>query len=190
MPRLTPEEYLALERKAETRSEYHDGVVVGLAGALWAHNVLVSNLAVGITTRVRSKGCQAITTDMKVWIPRTRRFLYPDVLVVCAKPEFRDSVTDVLLNPILIVEVLSISTEAYDRGEKFANYRTVDSLMEYVLVAQDRVQVESYLREDSGFWRYSAIEGDTETVPLVALSIELPLAEIYQGVELPSSPPG
>jgi Uma2 family endonuclease len=123
-----------------------------------------------------------VSSDQKVWIPRTRRFLYPDVILVCGAPLFYEGEADVVLNPTLIVEVLSPSTEAYDRGEKFGHYRSIESLREYVLVAPTSIQVESYLRQESGFWRYAALETSASSVPISSLSIEIPISEIYRGL--------
>ncbi len=138
---------------ASTRSEYLAGRIVALAGASWEHNVLVANVSLAITSRIAERSCRLVTTDQKVWAPRARSFPYPDALVVRGAPSFYDEQHDVLLNPLLVLEVLSRSTEAYDRGEKFAQYRSIESLLEYVLVAQDSVQVETYFRQESGFRR-------------------------------------
>jgi len=181
---LSPEEYLALERCAPTRSEYHDGKMVALAGASWNHNVVVDNLSAAINARVSGRSCRAVTSDQKVWSPRTRRFLYPDVVVVCGPPTFHDENRDVIVNPILVIEVLSVSTEAYDRGEKFRHYQSIPSLLEYVLVDQASIQIESYLRQGSEFWRYSRLEPGAEALALTSLSIELPIVEIYRGLSL------
>ena len=145
LPRLTPDDYLSLERDAPTRSEYHDGTLVALAGGTWEHNVIVDNVSAAINSRVLSRSCRAVTSDQKVWVPRTSRFLYPDVVVVCGPPTFQGDQRDALLNPVLIVEVLSKSTEGYDRGDKFGHYRTIDTLLEYVLVAQDFIRISPSL---------------------------------------------
>ncbi len=122
-PRLEPDEYLKKERLASFRSEYHSGRLVALAGASWRHNLIASNLAGAFNTRFSSGACRAVTSDQRVWSPRSHTFLYPDVVVVCGEPVFHDKERDTLINPTLVVEVLSPTTEAYDRGVKLAAYR-------------------------------------------------------------------
>jgi len=144
-PSLTPDEYLALEREAEHKSEYMDGEAVAMAGASFNHNLIVANVVGALWGRLRGTPCAVVSSDLKV--KATSRLYYPDVTVVCGEPRFLDKAQDVLLNPTLIVEVLSESTKNFDRGEKFMRYRTIDSLRDYVLIAQDGTHVEHFRRQ-------------------------------------------
>jgi len=180
--RMTPEEYLRLERAAETKSEYDDGVIYAMAGASFEHNLIVGNLNWSLRNRLPS-GCSAVPSDMKVRILNPTRFYYPDVSVFCEKPRFADDQTDVLLNPLILFEVLSGTTAAYDRGRKFHSYQTIDSLQELVFVTQDLYLVEHY-RRDGEHWIYTAVQGRDAHVTLPAVHCELPLADIYYQVEI------
>jgi Uma2 family endonuclease len=176
----TPEEYLALERHAEFKSEYIDGRIVAMAGARRPHVVIGINLAREFSTRMLDGPCDVFSSDMKVKIEASGRYVYPDLSVAC-DPRFEDGVTDVLLNPLLIVEVLSDSTESYDRGEKFFHYRRLESLREYVLVSQKTCLVERYVREGD-FWQSSTVDDPEAALVLTSLDIEIPLARIYAKV--------
>src|SRR2546427_1385475 len=146
-PRYTPEEYLALERKADYKSEYVNGQVIAMAWANRSHNLIAGNLYREVSRQLRGRPCEAYISNMRVKVSRTGLYTYPDVVVVCGEIHFEDVHNDTLLNPTVIVEVLSASTEAYDRGEKFAHYRRLESLQEYLLVAQDKVRIEHYVRQ-------------------------------------------
>ena len=180
--RLSPEEYLRLERAAETKSEYLDGVMYAMSGASPNHNLIVGNLGWTLRNRL-SKECRAYPSDMKVRIPNPSGFFYPDVSVVCGKPELADDQRDVLLNPLIIFEVLSDSTAGYDRGRKFGAYRNIDSLQEYVLVAQDAYAVEHFRREGD-HWIFTAIQGRDASLRLDSLAVDVPLSEIYYQAEI------
>lgn len=145
-PHLTPEEYLARERTAEFKSEYDRGLVYAMSGASREHNLIAGNLHSELRTQLRGRPCESYVSDMRVRANASSLFSYPDVTVVCGEPRFLDAEVDTLLNPTVIVEVLSPSTESYDRGRKFAHYRKVHTLQEYVLIAQDEVLVERYTR--------------------------------------------
>jgi len=179
---VTPEEYVEAERKATTRHEYVDGQVYAMTGASRAHNLITSNLVSGLIARLRGRPCETYANDMRVKVALTGPYAYPDVVVVCGPPQFEDQHTDTLLNPTVIVEVLSPSTEAYDRGKKFAHYRQLSSLSEYVLVAQDQPAVERFDRQD-GLWVLAAVHGLDATVTLDAIGCALPLREIYERVD-------
>ncbi|HEX8293722.1 MAG TPA: Uma2 family endonuclease, partial [Pyrinomonadaceae bacterium] len=150
---VTPEEYLAAERLSETRSEYLDGGVYPMTGASLNHVQIVFNIGSELTPQLRTRPCRVLGLDLKVCMPDSRKFFYPDVVVVCGEPQFHDDRTDIILNPILVIEVLSPSTEAFDRGAKFRAYRTIESLKEYVLVAQDSPSVEQYVKDSDGSWK-------------------------------------
>lgn len=185
-PSLTPQEYLEIERKAETKSEYHDGVLVAMAGVSWAHFVITSNIVTELNIELKNSPCVAGATDMKVWVEACRKFFYPDVLVVCGEPQFHDTHRDYLTNPVLIMEVLSESTAETDRGAKFICYQTLESLNTYVLVSQDTPRCEIYVRQSDGSWRYTRVEGLEAVVTLDALNCTLRLADIYARVPFPA----
>ena len=186
---LTPEEYIALERKAipdaETvRSEYIKGKIIPRSSSNLSHNLITGNIAGELHTRLKGTTCFVFANEMRVSIPAVNSYFYPDVGVVCEEPRFEDDVFDILLNPIVVVEVLSPSTEAYDRGEKFAHYRQLTSLQEYVLVAQDKVRVEHYRRQERQ-WVLTDFQRLDEILPLPSIQCELPLQEIYEHVTFP-----
>lgn len=184
LTRYTPEEYLALERNAEFRSEYLDGRIVAMTGATAAHNRITGDVYTQLRTRLRGKPCDTFFSDIRVQIGAGRRYTYPDVVAVCGEPQFMDGTLDTLMNPALIVEVLSPSTEAYDRGEKFLHYRTIESLEEYVLVSPDRVLVERFVRAGE-FWRLFTVTDLDASLELTSVGCEIPLRDIYERVELP-----
>ncbi len=179
---LTPEEYLALERKAEFKSEYIDGEIVAMTGASRKHNLVVVNLTGEISQQLRGRSCEAYSNDMRVRVPSTRLYTYPDVIVVCGEPQFEDQEFDTLLNPTVIVEVLSESTELYDRGKKFSFYRTIESLAEYLLVAQDECRIEQFVRQADGGWLLSEHRATEDTVKLTSIQCSLELREVYDKV--------
>ena len=186
---LTPAEYIALERKAipdfETvRSEYIKGKIIPRSSSNLAHNLITGNITGELHTRLRGGRCVVFANEMRISIPTAKSYFYPDVGVVCEEPRFEDDVFDTLLNPIVVVEVLSPSTEAYDRGEKFAHYRQLTSLLEYVLVAQDQVRVEHYRRQERQ-WIFTDFEGSDEILLLPSIECELPLRGIYERVTFP-----
>jgi Uma2 family endonuclease len=178
--RYTPEEYLALERNAEFKSEYIDGRIIAMAGAPRPHNLIVHNLDREIGTRLLHGPCEVYPGDMKVRIDASGRYVYPDLCITC-DPQFADGLADVLLTPVVIIEVLSESTEKYDRGEKFAHYRRISSLREYVLLSPDECLVERYVR-DAEFWRYDAVDTLQSNLQLASVGIEIPLRWIYAKV--------
>jgi len=185
-PRFTPEEYLALERKATTKSEYLNGHIYAMAGASREHNLITGNIFGELRSQLRERPCEAYVNDMRLKISATGLYTYPDVAVVCGEPRFEDIDLDTLLNPIVLVEVLSPSTEAYDRGEKFAHYRRLESLQEYILVAQDCVRVEHYLRQGEQ-WLLTELSNLDDVLHLVSISCDLSLHEIYTRVEFSAS---
>ena len=187
-PRLTPEDYLAIERSAEFKSEYFDGEIFAMAGASRAHNSIVLNTGSEIRQHLKNRSCKAYVNDMRVKVNPTGLYAYPDVIVVCGKEQFEDTHLDTLLNPTLIIEVLSDSTEAYDRGRKFEHYRHLDSLVEYVLIAQQRPHVESFRRQSDQHWLLTECSGLDATLRLQSIDCDLALAEIYAKVELSESP--
>ncbi len=184
----TPEEYLEREHKAETKSEYFDGRVYAMAGTSRPHNQISLNIGSEFRFRLRGGPCEAYSGDMRVRVEATGLYTYPDVSVVCGEQSFDSVRMDTLLNPTLLVEILSPSTEAYDRGRKFAQYQNLESLQTYVLIAQDAARVEVYTRQGD-VWTQETYVGLDATVALPAIGCELPLREIYERVQLPTNPP-
>ena len=180
---LTSEEYIAAERKAMLKSEYLSGEIVAMSGASDAHNLITMNTANQLYNQLTERGCRVYVSDMRVGIGAGVSYFYPDVTVVCDKSRFEDDVFDTLTNPQVIVEVLSTSTESYDRGEKFARYRQLESLQEYILISQDQVQVEHYLRQGKQ-WILSEFSALEDVLPLASIDAELSLNHIYRFVEL------
>ncbi|HEX8231344.1 MAG TPA: Uma2 family endonuclease [Chloroflexia bacterium] len=188
-PYYSPEQYLALERKAQSRSEYVNGGIYAMSGASREHNLISLNIAGELRAQLRGQPCEVYISDMRVKVSATGMYTYPDVVAVCSEPVFEDAQVDTLTNPTVIVEVLSPSTEGYDRGEKFAHYRRLESLQEYVLVAQDKVRVEHFVRLDdtSGQWVLTEISEPGGTLHLTSIGCELSLRDIYDRVEFPDS---
>ena len=183
-PFLSPEEYLAIERESEIRSEYLDGEMFAMSGESRQHNLILTNLVRELSLQLKRRPCEVYTNDQRVRVPETGLYTYPDVVVVCGEPSFEDESVDTLLNPVLIVEVLSPTTEAYDRGKKFAGYRTIPTLAEYVLISQDKAHVEQFLRQVGGDWLFTATSGRERSVSLASIQCELALEEIYDKVAL------
>ena len=181
--RMRAEEYLAFERAAEGKHELWDGEVFAMSGATLAHNRIVRNLLRHVGNALGGMGCEVLPSDMRVRLGARKRYVYPDVTLVCGRPQLEGD-ADVLLNPNLVVEVLSPSTEAFDRGEKFAGYRSLPSIREVVLVSQDARRVECYTRQLDDSWILREYVG-AAAVPLGPRAEPLPLAWLYEGVELP-----
>jgi len=180
---FTEEEYLAREREAEFKSEYFAGEIFAMAGASERHNLIVVNLVRELGLQLKGKPCKLFAGDMRVKVSETGLYTYPDLAAVCGEARYGDEHRDVLLNPMLIVEVLSDSTESYDRGQKFEHYRCLDSLEEYVLVAQNRCHVDRYLRQDDR-WLLDDRSDPAEILELTSIGARLPLSEIYYLIEL------
>ncbi len=185
----TPEEYLAAERQAAFKSEYFGGEVFAMAGASYAHNRIVANVIAELRRQLKRHDCTVVPSDLRLWIQSAEHYLYPDVTVVCGEPEFTDEHIDTLVNPRLIVEVLSKSTKDFDRGEKFTLYRTLPSFAEYILIAQDRHHAEHFVRQADGRWLLTDIDQTAEAISLVSIEGQLALAEIYDKVPLPTRRP-
>lgn len=181
---IAPEEYLERERRAASKSEYVDGRVFAMAGASENHNLLQTAAGALLYPQVRRHGCRLYPSDMKVRIPASRAYVYPDLTIVCGEPQFEDDQRDILLNPTVISEILSPSTAMYDRTEKFARYRRIPSLREYLLIAQDAPLVERFVRQDDGQWLWSVAEQLTEGVALPSVGCTLALADLYADLAL------
>lgn len=179
--RYTAEEYLSLERSASIKSEFQDGQIFAMTGASREHNLISGNIYRELSQQLKSRPCEAYINDMRVKAAKARSYHYPDVAVVCGKPEFEDAQVDTLLNPTLLIEVLSPSTEAYDRGGKFAHYRKIPSLREYLLVMQDQPGIERYQRQGE-VWILSEALGLEANVALESIDCRLSLREVYDKV--------
>lgn len=188
--RLSFEDWLEGERAClEGRSEYLGGEVFAMTGASVEHNAIVVNIARELSIQMKGRPCQVYANDLKVRICPADAGKYPDLIAICGAHEFQDGRRDVLLNPSLIVEILSDSTEAYDRGDKFGIYRQIPSLREYLLVSQHRVQVELYSRGEDGRWTLSDYSALGDSVPLPSVGCTLALAEVYDKLDLlPAGP--
>ena len=174
-----------MEDTAEVRHEYLNGVVVEMSGGSYFHSMIVANVTAGLHAALLGKPCHALDSNLKVGIGAARRFVYPDVTVICGGPQFdkRDPSGHTVINPRLIVEVLSPSTENYDRNDKFTGYRSLEAFEEYVLISQTGPEVQTYFRQSDGTWLFSPYIGVQGTVKLRSLTLELPLQAIYAGVE-------
>jgi Uma2 family endonuclease len=181
-PCLAPEQYLALERNADHRSEYVNGHIFAMAGAGKRHNQITFNIAVSLGTQLKGRKCIAYASDMRIKISQTSLYTYPDIVATCHEPLFEDTELDTLLNPSLIVEVLSNSTEAYDRGAKFAHYRRLPSLQEYLLIAQNHVCVEQFIRKDDQ-WTLTETDHRETAIQLDSINCILYLSDIYDKVQ-------
>jgi Uma2 family endonuclease len=175
---LTEEQYLALERTAETKSEFHDGRMFAMAGGSPNHSLLANNIGAILRGQVPT-GCRTFNSDLRVKVAPTGLYTYPDCTVICGDLQFAGDQRDVVLNPLLIVEVLSPSTEGYDRGKKFESYRTIESLKEYLLIHQDRRHVEHYSKRDDGSWLLREYSGTEPTLAIPRLNTHILLADLY-----------
>ncbi|SPE42792.1 conserved hypothetical protein [Candidatus Sulfopaludibacter sp. SbA3] len=186
---LTEEEYLEIERKAEFKSEYFGGEMFamagafGMAGAKEPHNLLVGNLFATLHQQLRSRHCRVYPSDMRVQIAASGLYTYPDVVSVCGDRRFLDEQRDTLLNPNLVAEVLSPSTEAYDRGRKSEHYRTIESLSEYLLISSDRVHLDLFTRQSDGRWLLTSAGDLHDTVELQSIGCRVLLSDLYEKVE-------
>ena len=181
-PFITPEDYLKQERLAATKSEYLDGQIYAMSGASRQHNRITVDVATLINVQLRSGPCELFSNDMRVKVNDDSLYTYPDVVVACGEARFEGSTLDTLLNPTLIIEVLSDSTEKYDRGKKFAHYQRIEALREYAMIAQDEARIECYTRQTDNRWILSKVESLEEAMPLESIGCVLPLAEVYARV--------
>jgi Uma2 family endonuclease len=179
---FTPEEYLLVERGAAYRSEYLDGEIYAMAGASRAHNTIVNNLSGEFHRLLKGTPCQGMSQDMKVDTRDAGLYAYPDYVIVCGEQRYLDSHEDVLINPQVIVEVLSPSTEKYDRTTKFDRYSRLETLREYVLVAQERPRIEHYVRQNDGNWVNNVILGLDASLALATVDAAVCLADIYDRI--------
>jgi Uma2 family endonuclease len=183
--KVTEEQYLALDRAAEFRSEFLDGEIIAMSGGSMRHSALQINLAGEVRLALRGTPCRAFNTDLRVRVSPSM-YTYPDLTIVCGKPLAADGQQDILLNPTVIFEVLSPSTEYYDRGLKFRRYREIESLTDYILVDQDQTRIEQFTRADASTWTLHDYQRPDEALLIPSIGVSLPLAAIYEGIEFPS----
>jgi Uma2 family endonuclease len=178
----TPEEYRQLEKTAEFRSEYRDGEILQMTGGTINHNRITGNIYAFLKYALRGKNAEAFMNDLRLWIPRHRRGTYPDVMVISGQPLFTEGRKDEILNPVLIVEVLSNSTEDFDRENKFRFYRSIPEFREYILVDQYEFLVEQYIKNESGQWLFQEYEAQTSTVSFASVGVQMSMSDIYEAV--------
>ncbi|HXW00748.1 MAG TPA: Uma2 family endonuclease [Anaerolineae bacterium] len=179
----SPEEYLALEEAVDYRSEYYQGEIFAMSGGSANHNRIVGNIYITLREALEGKSCESFITDMRLLVKKSGLYTYPDVMVVCGKLKFVKGRTDTLTNPVVIVEVLSESTQGYDRGAKFELYRAIDTLQDYVLIDQARVHVEYFRRLEDGRWLLAEFNELEAVLQLESVAVEIPLSRMYQRVE-------
>jgi len=185
--RYTVPDYLALERTTEVRHEYLDGEVFAMGGASYLHTVVAANVARELGIQLKERPCRVSSADLRVKVSHSGLYTYPDIVVVCGPPQLEQP-GDTLLNPVVIIEVLSDSTEAYDRGKKFEHYRAIESLTDYLLVSQDRYQIERFARDAGGRWIYSVASGSAASMPIESIGCTLPVGEAFSKVDGVSEP--
>lgn len=181
-PKYTPQEYLTIERTSQQRNEYFNGEIFAMGGASERHNLIVGNVFASLHAQIRGKPCKVYSSDMRVKISETGLYTYPDIVALCGEATFDDEQQDTLLNPQVIIEVLSKSTEGYDRGEKFAHYRRTESLLEYVLISQDKTRIEYYIRRPDNLWLMSELSQPQMTLDPLSIQCRLLIADIYDKV--------
>lgn len=186
---MTEGEYLAMERASSAKHELWNGEVFAMTGGTLAHAMLTMNAGAALISALRGRDCRVLSSDAKVHVPLTEGFVYPDVSVVCGSVRTYEDSDDVLLNPVLVIEVLSESTERFDRGDKFAGYRSIPSIVDYVLVSQQARQVEVYTRQDDGAWLLRTYDDGRPLVTVPSVGAELALDDLYRGVLEATDPP-
>jgi Uma2 family endonuclease len=184
VPTLSEEDYLAYERASAIKHEYYRGRIYAMTEAKEAHNLIVGNIIAALHSQLRRKPCRIYPSDMRIKVLRTGLNTYPDVVIVCGQPQFTDAIRDTLTNPTIIIEILSASTERYDRGLKFENYRTIETLRDYLLVAQDHYHIEQYVRQANGQWLLTEAAQLEDAIDLQSIECMLRLKDVYEKVEI------
>jgi Uma2 family endonuclease len=184
--RMTEAEYLAFERASETKHEYIDGHVYAMAGASRKHNLICTNTVATLHFQLRQTPCETYQGDMRVKVQMGDLYSYPDITVVCDEPQFADGKQDMLLNPVIVIEVLSPTTVAYDRGQKFQQYRQIESMQEYLLIEQDKPRIERYMRQADGTWLLKDAIGLDTSLELPSIGCTLKLTDVYEKVTFES----
>lgn len=185
----TPEEYLALEETAEYKSEYHDGEIVPMTGGTTNHNRIARNMLIALSLQLRGQDYEVFIGDVRLWIPKFKRFTYPDVMVIAGQPEYYNNRKDTITNAQVIIEVLSKSTKGYDRGDKFQYYRTIPSFKEYILLDQSQMFIEQYTKQENKRWSYSVYDEEDAALTFSCFQVEVSLADIYDKVDFAAGEP-
>jgi Uma2 family endonuclease len=188
-PKITPQEYLRFERASQIKHEFLNGDIFAMTGASRAHNLIATNVSGRLMLQLDARPCEVYQADMRVRVSATGLYTYPDVVVVCGTPQFEDKEMDTLLNPTVIIEVLSPSTEAYDRGKKFEHYRTIPSLQEYVLIVQNEAHIDLYRRQEKA-WELHDVTGLNAELTFISLSRSLDMSLVYRKVTFGSNEQG
>lgn len=178
----TPEEYLALEEKAEYKHEYRNGEIIAMAGGTINHNEIVTNLCTYLKIALKGQKYRVFIGDVRLWIPRNNQYTYPDVMVISGEPIFHQGNTTIT-NPLLVMEVLSQSTQDYDRGTKFSYYRSIPQLQEYILIDQYSCKIEQFTKNNQGQWLLTEYESQEETISLDSLKLQVSIDDIYEQVK-------
>ena len=181
---ITEAEYLEFERHSDTKHEFVDGEILAMAGASWNHTVIVSNINTRLNVGLENSSCIAVTNDMKVYVISDKSFRYPDVVVVCGDPIFKEGTNDILTNPTVIFEVLSPTTELYDRSTKYFEYQQIPTLQDYVLVAQDTYRMEIFSRTDSKGWLHTMVSDLDDRLTIPSIDVTLKLSAVYDAVKM------
>ncbi len=185
--RWTEAEYLAFERASQEKHELIDGEIVAMSGASENHNLIATNTLSSLFTQLRKGSCKIYPSDMRVRVGKYRQYTYPDMSIVCGKPIFADDQKDTLLNPTALIEVLYPSSEGYDRGDKFALYRTLTTLQEYILISQNRVRIERYVRQPDNQWLLSEIQQPDDRMELTSVGCTLAASDVYEQINFESA---
>lgn len=188
-PYITEEEYLAFDRASTTKYEYYNGRIYAMTGAKEPHNLINGNTLATLHSQLRQKPCRIYASDMRVKVTKTGLNTYPDIVIICGQPQFTDSTRDTVTNPVVIIEILSDSTERYDRGTKFQNYRTIDTLRDYILIAQDHHHIEHFSRQDGGLWVLQEATSDTDSIRILSIECTLSVQDVYEKVEFEQKTP-
>ncbi len=187
---ITEQAYITFERASTTRHEYYNGHIYAMTGASRMHNLIAGNTLAALHGQLRRKPCQIFPSDMRVKVQQTGLHTYPDLVVICGEPEFTDDALDTLLNPLVLIEILSPSTERYDRGMKFQHYRTIETLQDYILIAQDHYHIEHFSRQENGQWLFQEAVGLAGSIVISSIGSTLMLADVYEKADIALENPG
>ena len=179
----TPEEYLALEEQSEIRNEYHDGEIIPTTGGTVNHNKISGNFYAYFKFAKKGQPYDVFMADVRLWIPENNRYTYPDVLIISGEVDYYENRKDTIINPTVIIEVLSQSTEVYDKGDQFKFYRSIPSFQEYIMINQYQYEVEQYVKTDHGKWLVTYLESVESVLSLNSVEFDIPLSDLYEGVE-------
>ena len=179
----TPDEYLSIEESATEKNEYHNGKIIPMTGGTIDHNQIAGNLFVALSLALKNQDYRVYFGDVRLWIPQEQRFTYPDVMVISGKPEYYNNRKDTITNPLLIVEVLSESTKAYDRTEKFKAYSTIATFQEYVLISQTAQSIEQFSKTGNKKWLFRLYDEEDDAIELISIAAQVSLGNLYDKVE-------